>query len=95
MDPLQTLTTDAKGVAMLLGLPFEQQFHTRRRRLEKNGFPRPLPMTPLRWSIFAVEQWIRANGAPTQCPSTLDAALLPERDPTIVRLENFRAGRVA
>jgi hypothetical protein len=92
-DP-QPLTVDAHGVAVMLGLAFEQAFLTRRRRLEKHGFPRPLPMTPLRWSRAAVETWIRDSGFRERVADwrkandKLDQA---GRNPTVVALENWRA----
>jgi hypothetical protein len=85
------LTVDAKGVAMMLGLEFENQFLTRRRRLEKRGFPRPLPMTPLRWSIAAIEAWVRASGAANAYPVSLAELAGEKRHPAIVRLEAWRA----
>lgn len=87
------LVYDALGVARALGLTFEQQFTTRRRRLEKRGFPRPLPMTPLRWSRQAVDAWVAGDHLP---PSAAERIALPEpakRNPVIVALENY--GRVA
>jgi hypothetical protein len=85
------LTVDAFGVAVMLGFQFEHQFLTRRRRLERAGFPRPLPITPLRWSRAAVEDWARfANKR--DAAGVLRAALLEEarRDPVVVSLENYR-----
>ncbi|MDP3554854.1 hypothetical protein [Methylocystis sp.] len=89
--PAAPLTVDAFGVAVMLGFQFEHQFLTRRRRLERAGFPRPLPITPLRWSRAAVEDWARfANKR--DAAGVLRAALLEEarRDPTVVSLENYR-----
>lgn len=87
--PTADLTLDPAGVAAALGLPDAHHFLTRRRRLEAKGFPRPLPMTPLRWSRERVERWIADRAPP---PSA--AAEPPPRDPTVVRLENYR-GRAA
>jgi hypothetical protein len=87
------LVYDALGVARALGLTFEQQFTTRRRRLEKHGFPRPLPMTPLRWSREAVNAWIASHHRPTT-PAAVDVERVTDkRNPVIVALENY--GRVA
>ncbi len=85
------LTVDARGVAMLLGLEFEQAFNNRRPRLQKHGFPRPLPgIVPLRWSIHAVEAWVRdarAGGAPFPHAVPTTAT---RRHPYLVALENRR-----
>jgi hypothetical protein len=90
----QPLVYDALGVARALGLTFEQQFTTRRRRLEKRGFPRPLPMTPLRWSRQAVEAWVASQHEPATAVEKAVAPVVTERrNPIVVALESF--GRVA
>lgn len=58
-DTPAPVTVDAFGVAVMLGLPTAQAFLTRRARLEKRGFPKPLPLRPLRWAPQAIEDWAR------------------------------------
>jgi hypothetical protein len=53
------VTVDAFGVAIMLGLPTAQAFLTRRARLQRRGFPKPLPIRPLVWVRAAVEDWAR------------------------------------
>lgn len=84
-----SLVLDAAGVAAALGLPDEHNFNTRRRRLELHGFPRPLPMTPLRWSRHLVEAWIAAGGQPPSPPAA-EQPIGERRNPTVVALENYR-----
>jgi hypothetical protein len=86
------LVYDALGVARALGLTSERQFTTRRCRLEKKGFPRPLPMTPLRWARQAVEDWVatQQKGAPDTAPPETE---VQKRNAVVVALENY--GRVA
>lgn len=86
------LVYDALGVARALGLSFEQQFLNRRQRLYKRGFPRPLPMTPLRWSRHAVDAWIAGDHQPPT-PAEIAAAPIERRNPVVVALENV--GRAA
>lgn len=97
-EATRRLTVDAKGVALLLGLEFEHQFLTRRARLEKRGFPRPLPMTPLRWPIVAIEDWVRDSGRARQPRQAVAAVDAPQRNALVLAFENgarFSDGRAA
>ena len=61
------LTGDARAIATMLGLSWIQ-FLNRRRRLEAKGFPRPLPIRPLRWSIVQIEDWLRGVESSSHAP---------------------------
>lgn len=82
--PDNQLVYDAAGVARALGLT-ERQFLTKRPRLQrKEGFPRPLPMTPLRWSRRLVDAWVRGEDL------RIDIDPQPARNATVVALEGYR-----
>lgn len=53
MRPLLT----AHQVAQLLALPGPRSFSARRRRLEAEGFPPPVPGLGLRWDPVAIDAW--------------------------------------
>lgn len=55
-DLLQTISE--RDIAGLLGITVFQ-FRQRRQRMQRAGFPRPLPCLPGRWSRAQVEDWIK------------------------------------
>lgn len=54
----------AKELAAVIGLSENHlQRRTTRQRLEANGCPAPIMARPLRWSVPAVERWIKGGDA--------------------------------
>jgi predicted ArsR family transcriptional regulator len=76
---------DAETAARELGISYDLFLRTRK-ALEARGFPRPLPLVsrakrgrpPLRWSLDAIRDWIRAPAAPRPAAAR-DNAIVEER----------------
>lgn len=58
----------AARIGELLGVT-EATFRTNRAKLEKLGFPPPLPGMPRGWSRAAVLRWIETNGGRDELPA--------------------------